>query len=104
MRKRLRSRMLLAITMCIAVISIGGCAVGPSIDGGIVGTGNRMDCEPQTTKEGTQVPLPEECKPQSGRSARRFAALSRCERSTPYAAGAAWICTQHDVGPNVRFQ
>ncbi len=65
MRKRLRRCILLAIPTCIAVVSIAGCAVGPNIDGGIVGTGNRMDCEPQTKKDGTQIPLPEECKQQS---------------------------------------
>jgi len=64
MRKRARSPILLAITMC-AVGLIAGCAPGPSIDGGIVGTGNRMDCEPQTRKDGAQVPLPEECKRQN---------------------------------------
>ena len=34
----------------------------PSMDGGIVGTGNQLDCEPRTAKDGTPVPLPAECR------------------------------------------
>jgi len=66
MRKNLYNGVLLAIARGIAAVSIAGCAAAPNMDGGIVGTGNRMNCEPQTNQDGTPVPLPEECKRQSG--------------------------------------
>lgn len=47
----------------VAAVFIAGCASSPGIDGGIVGTGNRVDCEPQAGKDGKPVPLPEHCKP-----------------------------------------
>jgi hypothetical protein len=65
MRNRLLCRILAAIAMCIAVASIAACGVSPGIDGGIVGTGNRMDCEPQAKKDGSRMPVPQECKPES---------------------------------------
>jgi hypothetical protein len=65
MRKRLHCRILSALTMCIAVGSLAACATAPDIDGGIVGTGNRMDCEPRTKTDGTPVPVPQECKRES---------------------------------------
>jgi hypothetical protein len=33
----------------------------PGMDGGIVGTGNRPDCEPRNAKDGTALPLPQGC-------------------------------------------
>jgi len=65
MRKRLLRRILSAMAMGFVVVSIAACAVRPGIDGGIVGTGNRTDCEPGTKQDGTQLPVPQECKPQS---------------------------------------
>jgi hypothetical protein len=62
MTERLQRRILLVITTCIAAVSIAACAVAPSIDGGIVGTGNRVDCEART--EGT---LPQDCKRETPR-------------------------------------
>ena len=44
---------------CIALLTMGGCASSPESDGGIVGTGNRIDCEALAKKDKT---LPEECK------------------------------------------
>jgi hypothetical protein len=63
MKQRLRCRIPAAIATCIIVAALAGCAAAPTTDGGIVGTGNRPACEPQTTKNGTRVPLPPECKP-----------------------------------------
>jgi hypothetical protein len=45
--KRARYRPILLGTAFIAALSAGGCAVAPQSDGGIVGTGNRIDCEAQ---------------------------------------------------------
>ena len=53
------TRLLLIITTCFAVVSLGACATGPEMDGGIVGTGNRIDCEALAKKDAA---LPEECK------------------------------------------
>jgi len=54
-------RILLFLTVVLA-----GCATAPArppvMDGGIVGTGNQVDCEPRKEKDGTPVPLPEECR------------------------------------------
>jgi hypothetical protein len=33
------------------------------MDGGIVGTGNRIECAAVAKKERTDAPVPEECKP-----------------------------------------
>jgi hypothetical protein len=46
----------------IGAVLIGGCAPAPSSDGGIVGTGNRIDCQEQVRKDGTKIPPPAECK------------------------------------------
>jgi len=46
----------------VAAAVIAGCASAPGMDGGIVGTGNRVDCEPRTGTDGKPVPLPEECR------------------------------------------
>jgi hypothetical protein len=62
MRTRLRCRVLWAITMYVAAISITACSVSPGIDGGIVGTGNRVDCEAQAKKNGTPGSIPEDCR------------------------------------------
>ena len=40
---------------------LAACAAGPSMEGGIVGTGNRPDCE-ALRKQGGKAPLPEECR------------------------------------------
>jgi len=50
-------RRLLLITISVL---LGACAATPEMDGGIVGTGNRVDCEALAKKAGS---LPEECKP-----------------------------------------
>ena len=49
---------LLVLTLCIglAIAVMGGCAVATS-DGGIVGTGNKVDCEAAARKGET----PPEC-------------------------------------------
>jgi hypothetical protein len=65
MRERLRCRPVLAVTVCIAVAAVAACSSAPGIDGGIVGTGNRIDCENQTRKDGAQAPVPEDCKRES---------------------------------------
>ena len=62
MRNRLRSGVLWAVAACIAAMSITACSVAPGIDGGIVGTGNRVDCEAQVKKDGTSGSIPEDCK------------------------------------------
>jgi hypothetical protein len=46
------------LTAWVAAILLGGCAAAPKEDGGIVGTGNRIDCE-QARKD--RVPAPREC-------------------------------------------
>jgi len=57
------SRILYYALCCIAALSLTSCAV---MDGGIVGTGTRSDCEARTATDGTPMPVPEECKRQSG--------------------------------------
>jgi len=59
MKTRVACRVLLAIATCVVVMSIAACA---SIEGGIVGTGNRIDCE---KKEGVSGPIPQECEQQA---------------------------------------
>lgn len=56
-----RIRFAPAIALCIVAASISSCAVGPGMDGGIVGTGNRVDCDAKMKKDGTPAPLPEVC-------------------------------------------
>ena len=51
------------VTLCIALVSIAGCASAPGIDGGIVGSGSRIDCAALAQKERRDAPVPEECKP-----------------------------------------
>ena len=55
-----------ALVACIAVLSLAGCAATPRSDGGIVGTGYRIDCE-ALRKEPAQAPLPEECREENPR-------------------------------------
>jgi hypothetical protein len=62
MRNRLRCRVLWIVAACIAAISITACSVAPGIDGGIVGTGNQMDCEVHAKKGGIPGSVPEDCK------------------------------------------
>jgi hypothetical protein len=64
MKSTLR-RACVASILCVAIMSLAGCA-SPNIDGGIVGTGNRIDCE-RLEKERAQASLPEDCKQESGR-------------------------------------
>ena len=61
MRNRLWCRLSWTIAVCITSLSVSSCSVAPRMDGGIVGTGNRTDCEAQA-KNGTPGPNPEDCK------------------------------------------
>lgn len=54
-------RIALAMILCFAVASLGGCASAPDIDGGIVGTGNRVDCAALAKKERPHASAPQEC-------------------------------------------
>ena len=47
------------LVLIIGIALLGACATGPEMDGGIVGTGNRIDCEALAKKGGA---LPEECR------------------------------------------
>ena len=47
---------------CAAAALIAGCAAAPREDGGIVGTGNRPECEEQVRKDGSRAPVAEDCK------------------------------------------
>jgi hypothetical protein len=58
----------------IAAWVMGGCAVAPQSDGGIVGTGNRPDCE--QAKEGSVRPATGECKQDEATPSRRKASSS----------------------------
>ena len=58
MTTRLRGRILLALTIGGAVIATTACARSPRIDGGIVGTGNRIECDAPAAKESR----PPECR------------------------------------------
>jgi hypothetical protein len=49
--------------LCIAALSIAGCASSPRIDGGIVGSGNRIDCAALEKTPPPDTTIPEECKP-----------------------------------------
>jgi hypothetical protein len=74
MNRPLWSRILPAIV----IAALAGCATSPdqapaaipspapTMDGGIVGTGYRLDCEPRTAKDGSEVPLPSACKREGG--------------------------------------
>jgi hypothetical protein len=47
------------LLLLIIIVSLAACATAPEMDGGIVGTGNRIDCEALAKKD---APLPEECR------------------------------------------
>jgi hypothetical protein len=80
MNRPLWSRTLPAVVIAIAIAALAGCATSsdqapapaaipspaPTMDGGIVGTGYRVDCEPRTAKDGSEVPLPSACKREGG--------------------------------------
>jgi hypothetical protein len=63
---KLPTRISAGLVACSAVLSLAGCAATSSSDGGIVGTGDRIDCE-ALRKERAQAPLPEECRRESPR-------------------------------------
>jgi hypothetical protein len=58
-------RLVSVIAACILVGSLGACASAPDIDGGIVGTGNRIDCEALAKQERNEAPVPEQCRRES---------------------------------------
>jgi hypothetical protein len=51
------------VALCVALVWMAGCATAPVMDGGIVGSGNRIDCTAAAQNERTDTPVPEECKP-----------------------------------------
>lgn len=51
------------LVACIALLSLAGCAATSRSDGGIVGSGNRVDCAALAKQDGAGAPTPEECKP-----------------------------------------
>lgn len=56
-------RLSVFLALCIAALSIAGCSSSPRMDGGIVGSGNRVDCVALAKKDGADAPTPEQCKP-----------------------------------------
>jgi hypothetical protein len=54
-------KLLLAGMLWIAAVLLAGCA---ATDGGIVGTGNRVDCETAAKKGADRESLPPECREQ----------------------------------------
>jgi hypothetical protein len=60
MTSRPRRFILLALTIGIIAITLSACSRPPRIDGGIVGTGNRVDCEAFAKKDPGSVP--EDCR------------------------------------------
>jgi hypothetical protein len=46
---------------CVVAVLVAACASTPSLEGGIVGTGSKPDCE-ALKKKGGGAPLPEECR------------------------------------------
>jgi hypothetical protein len=67
MSDRTRRAALRAAAAGVAAMSIVSCATIRMEDGGIVGTGNRIDCEAYAGKGGTRDPVPEECKRENRR-------------------------------------
>jgi hypothetical protein len=65
MKRRVRRSNLWIVLMCISGILLTACSTSPRMDGGIVGTGNGVDCEAERTKGGTPESLPPECRPDS---------------------------------------
>jgi len=51
----------LVLLACALAVIVAACASAPSLEGGIVGTGNKPDCE-SVKKKGGGEPLPEECR------------------------------------------
>ena len=60
MKTKLRRSMLVAA--CVGALAIAGCAAGPASDGGIVGTGNTINCESPPKKDGTPAQTSEACR------------------------------------------
>lgn len=56
-----------AAAASIAVLTMSACSTTRMEDGGIVGTGNRVDCEAYARKGGTPDRVPEECKRENRR-------------------------------------
>jgi len=67
MKRRVRRSNLWIVLMCISGILLTACSTSPRMDGGIVGTGNGVDCEAERPKGGTPESLPPECRPDSGK-------------------------------------
>jgi hypothetical protein len=63
MKNELLGVVLSPIAICLAALCIAGCAVSPDSDGGIVGSGNRIDCDALPKRGGSQNSG--ECQPQS---------------------------------------
>jgi hypothetical protein len=61
MNRKVRQRILLALTLCLGAASLAGCASSSDMDGGIVGTGNRIDCAAISNKQPPAGSLPREC-------------------------------------------
>lgn len=67
MNDRTRRILPWAAAASIAALSLASCSTTRMEDGGIVGTGNRVDCEAYATKGGTPDRIPEECKRENRR-------------------------------------
>ncbi len=62
MRKPERLRLAARTALLVAGLALHGCATAPEMDGGIVGTGNRVDCERASERaKRSGASLPEEC-------------------------------------------
>lgn len=61
MRNRLWWRILSIVVAGIAAMSMAACMTARN-EGGIVGTGNQVDCDAQAKKDGSAASLPEECR------------------------------------------
>lgn len=57
----LRGHILAALMIAVAVMAMTGCAKSSRIDGGIVGTGDRIECDTQATKDGGSGSMPANC-------------------------------------------
>lgn len=67
MKTRVWRSILWAVMTCISGIWLTACSLSPRVDGGIVGTGNRVDCEAERRKGGAPESLPPECRPEGGK-------------------------------------
>ncbi len=67
MKPRARRSYLWIVLMCVSGMLLTACSTSPRMDGGIVGTGNRVDCEAERAKGGTPESLPPECRSDSGK-------------------------------------